>query len=426
MSVELRPARPTGRTDSAPRRAWYPILDGRLAGPAADALTAIRSGLAAWLGQPGAAGRADDATLAGGTAGAALFFDYLARAGGDQADRQFASRLLREAADRLTTGTSGLGLHEGLAGVIWTATHLRGTELDLATEVSLARIDATMLAYLSRSPWHDQFDLISGLVGLGVYALERLPRPAARGCLEQVVARLDELAERGPAGVTWKTPPALLPDFQRGRFPTGWYNLGVAHGVPGIVGLLAGACAVGVAADRARPLLHGAVDWLLAQQLPATSEARFPHCIAPELDPAPSRLAWCFGDAGIAATLLLAARGEEIPAWEQAALTIARRAATRRFESSGVEDAGLCHGAAGLAQIFTRLYQATGEPWLADAARAWFERTLTLAAPTLGSAAEPPADPSFLTGTAGVGLALLAGRTTVAPAWDRVLLLSVA
>ena len=40
------------------------------------------------------------------------------------------------------------------------------------------------------------YDLIIGLVGIGVYALERLPRTSARECIELIVDRLDETAVR--------------------------------------------------------------------------------------------------------------------------------------------------------------------------------------------------------------------------------------
>jgi lantibiotic biosynthesis protein len=418
----------------SPANGWEPLLHGQAARAAWDAIDAISDELCTYFS---AAERPLDATLAGGAAGAAIFLDYHARALGGEPDRdRLASSLLREAAGSLATGTRGVGLLEGVAGVFWAVTHLRGTELDPSADASLARIDLSLLAYLSRSPWTEHFDLVGGLVGLGVYGLERLPRLDAISCVEHVVNRLDELAERDQQGVTWRTPQALLPDGQQDALPNGWHNLGIAHGVPGIIGFLAGACAAGIAVERARPLLHGAVSWLLAQQLPDGALARFAHCIAPELAPSPSRLSWCFGDAGIAATLLLAARAEQMPAWEQAAIAIARHAAARGVESSGVEDTGLCHGAAGLAHIFNRLSQTTGEPTLAAAARAWFERTLTMRQPVVSVAGFPAcepddsgtriwrADPGLLTGTAGVGLALLAAVTTVEPVWDRALLLS--
>src|SRR6185295_13537864 len=109
---------------------------------------------------------------------------------------------------------------------------------------------------------------IGGLVGFGVYALERLPRPSAVACLEQVVASLAETAERRDSGTTWWTDPGWLPPWQSKPAPNGYYNLGLAHGVPGVIALLGAACAAGVAADIARPLLDGAVAWLMAQRLP--------------------------------------------------------------------------------------------------------------------------------------------------------------
>ena len=415
---------------------WRPILDGEIARQAWESIDAIAEGVRRWYSQAQPA-RDADATLAGGSAGAAVFFDYLARARGNQSDRDTASELLRDASKHLTAATRGAGLHEGYAGVIWSATHLRGSEFDTATEAHLSRVDTAILNLLGQPAWQEPFDLIGGLVGYGVYARERLPRPAAVECLSLVVEWLEETAERRPDGITWKTPHALMPDGQREQLPNGWYNLGVAHGVPGIIALLSEACAANVAAERARPLLNGAVEWLLRQRLPDGAGAYFPHCIARELPAAPSRLAWCFGDAGIAATLLLAARRANEPAWTVPALEIAHHAASRAFDTTGVEDAGLCHGAAGLAHVFNRMFQATGEPWLGEATQTWFVRTLGMRQPgrEVGGfpASEPghgeapvwTPDPGFLTGSAGVGLALLAAVSEIEPAWDRTLLLSI-
>src|SRR5262245_54905738 len=74
----------------------------------------------------------------------------------------------------------------------------------------------------------------------------------------------------------------------------------------------------------------------------------------------------------------LAVRPARVPAWERASLRIALRAAERPDATAGVIDAGLCHGAAGLAHIFHRLHRATGDVRLAGAARRWFARTLEM------------------------------------------------
>src|SRR5207247_4655901 len=90
--------------------------------------------------------------------------------------------------------------------------------------------------------------------------------PVAAGMLERVVDRLAELAVREGEEITWFTPAKRLPEWQRAICPGGYFNVGLAHGVPGVIALLGGACAAGVAVDRARPLLDGAVTWLLNQR----------------------------------------------------------------------------------------------------------------------------------------------------------------
>jgi lantibiotic modifying enzyme len=301
-----------------------------------------------------------------------------------------------------------------------------------------AAIDETLIDYLKRSPWEDDYDLVGGLVGIGVYALERLPRASAAKCLKVIVDRLDETAERKAEGITWLTHPDLLPEHQRAQCPNGYYNLGLAHGVPGVIALLGQVCAAGVATRKARPLLDGAVKWVLGQRLTTKPQSTFsPWINLNDTGREDCRLAWCYGDAGIAAALLVAARSVNEVEWEREALAIARRAAMRALESAGVKDAALCHGAAGLGHVFNRLYQMSGDNDLGEAARYWFSQTIELKRKGEGIAGFPAwrirpddgeayweAEVGVLEGAAGVALALLAASTTVEPAWDRMLLLS--
>jgi hypothetical protein len=255
--------------------------------------------------------------------------------------------------------------------------------------------------------------------------------------LKQVIDHLQRRAMHTSDGTTWWTPVAELRAAGRAEFPGGYANLGVAHGVPGVIGLLSQAIARGVAVGPSVTLLDGAVRWLLAQQLSASPGAHFGYYAGAGASSEPARLAWCYGDLGIAATLLMAGQATGETAWKRQAVRIALTAARRTFASSGVEDAALCHGAAGVAHLFNRLYQATGEPELLDAAQRWFAATLRLhndehgvggfpARQTQGPQAGQWTDePGFLEGAAGVALALLAATTNVAPAWDRVLLASL-
>jgi len=330
-------------------------------------------------------------------------------------------------------------LHGGFSGIAWVAELLYGDPSAPPDEDPNTAVDAALEQFLLRTPWRHSFDLIDGLVGMAVYALERLPRRKARRLLELVVDRLEETAARRPPGIVWLYNPEWVPEaFRRSSSPE--LNLGVAHGMPGVIAVL-GRIATAAVSDRtqarARSLLEQAVPWLLAQELPPSAPGRFAGAAVEGVSfTTPARLGWCYGDAGIAATLLVAARAVHEPTWESTAVRIAHAAAIRAEAHTKVVDAGICHGAAGLGHVFHRLSLGTHEPRFAAASRAWFARALSMRVPRGGfggfvalvpghtaKLAWRP-DPGFLTGAAGIALALVAATTGADPVWDRALLLS--
>jgi lantibiotic biosynthesis protein len=423
---------------STPR--WNPILDGDLYHRAREAVTAIAAELArSWPAgaTPTLADPVRPVTrhcLADGEAGQALFFAALAEVDPERGAPGIAH--IEQAIDQISMDTALADLYSGFTGVAWAIDHLRGRLLAEDMEDTNEDIDRALAEHLTQSPWKRAYDLTGGLAGLGLYALERLPgNPQAVTCLERAIDRLDEIALRRPEGITWHTPAESMSPPTREYFPDGHENLGVAHGVPGILPILARAVAAGVAVDKARPLLDGGVRWVLAQRR-NDEESVFPYCVGEGVTPRLARAAWCYGDPGIAAVLLVAARAVGEPAWEAEARDIAMVSARRSIDSAGVHDAGLCHGAAGLGHVFNRLYQAMREPLLLEAARTWFARALELRRPDQGIAGFRTwgpgedgemtwlVDPTFLTGAAGIGLALLGATTDIEPTWDRLLLLS--
>ena len=415
---------------------WRPLLSGEAAARARAAARDVAA-VTTRGAPPHAAGIAPEAfpiwdnTLHSGRAGQCLLHAYLALSGDGETCSDAALDLLDQATDAAPGLKMGTSLFLGFPGIAWAASHLEN-RLFTADEDGNRPVDEILAAALSREDWEGGFDLFDGLVGVGAYALERLPRPSAARLLETVVSRLAGRAERTPDGATFHSPQRVLPLNYQEHYPDGAYILGFGQGIAGVVALLGAACQAGVATGEARPLLEATISWLFARELPAGGLYRFPHFYLPGLEPYLTRVAWCTGDLGIAAALLVAARGAGVPAWEAEARRIALVAAARTVENGRVPDAGLCHGASGAGHVFNRLYQTTGEEELGRAARFWFERALDLREPGLGvagfrtfaSPSPPTPEPGFLTGATGIGLALLAACTPVEPAWDRLLLLS--
>ncbi len=267
-----------------------PLLSGAAAAAARDAVEAILADLAPLM----AAERFRDAEaavspLAGGPAGIALFFAYahLTFPGRGLDDLCLAG--IQEALAMVSSTHLGPSLYSGFTGVGWMLRHLEGrifeTEEDLGAEV-----ESTLLEALSLNPKMWPTELIAGLSGFGLYFLERLPGEPARQGTEQIIDQLAATAVAEDGAITWFTPARSVPPLMREMAPNGYYNLGVSHGVPGVIGFLAAAHRRGVAAGEAGRLAAGAVRWLLAQRLPAGSGGVFPAYACPGIAPAPARL----------------------------------------------------------------------------------------------------------------------------------------
>ncbi|HSN85853.1 MAG TPA: lanthionine synthetase C family protein [Thermoanaerobaculia bacterium] len=412
---------------------WQPILAADRSERVLDVVEEIAGALTEMPAELRGHRPAKRVSLAAGLAGQALFYSYLELARPDKGWGDRAVELLEQAMAELSDLPADQSLYSGFVGVAWVLEHLHDQLVGDGNDPGEEIVGAVERALLA-PPGHSGFDLISGFVGLGVYARERLPRPGAERCLRRVVERLEESAERRDGTAAWKTPPEWVPPDRRAVFPQGYCFTGAAHGAAGVISFLAEAHSAGAAV---RPLLDEAVAWLLTAKLPPGSGSVYPYEVAPgAASQRPTRLAWCHGDPGIAAALLGAARRAGEADWEREAVELACSAASRSRQETTVIDAGLCHGSAGLAHLFNRMFQATGDPALAAAARYWLDRTLDLRRPGQGVAGFMAwendenlqlgwrAEPGFLTGAAGVGLALLGAAAPVEPAWDRLLLAS--
>lgn len=411
-------------------RPWVALLDGA---DADHALSVVQE-IAAALTSPEtfADVRSSGASPADGKAGVALFFAAVGEALGDTAAMTVADELLDLAIDEVSNADRiETGLYGGTLGLAWTLSRLQGVLVEPDDGVSDA--DELVARMLTADPWPGQYDLVQGLVGLGVFCIERLPRPVARQSLEAVVAHLARMAEPAPACLRWRTTPAMFP-HRAAQYPDGHYDMGLAHGAAGVVALLAAAVDVGV--TDAAPLLEAAIAWIRSERLVPTAKYGFsPGTIGLDGVRVPARMAWCYGDPGVAVALLAAGRALDDPRLVREATDLAANCATWG-DLSGVVDASICHGSAGLGHIFNRLGQALGDERLLDLARYWFGRTLrdrrvdmpVAGFPFYGFPHEAGGTPQWepqvgiLEGAAGVGLALLAAATPVAPRWDSLLL----
>lgn len=148
-----------------------------------------------------------------------------------------------------------------------------------------------------------------------------------------------------------------------------------------------------------------------------------------------SRIAWCYGDLGIANAYWQAGKAFNNLEWKQEAIAIMLHSAKRRdLKENKVVDAGICHGTAGIAHIFNRFYKETHIKEFDEARLYWLNETLHMAKFDDGLLGYKSFhgeqgwlnDYGLLEGIAGIGLVLLGFLTDDVEDlnWDRCLLLS--
>ena len=423
---------------------WSPLLSGALRAEAEGRVREISAALSgpadAWpLTRSDERNGIRTVSLGLGRCGFALFHAWNHRALGAPGAADHAHRLLGEAIELLPTRTMDESLYCGFPGVAWATEHVLRVTGATGGEDPVEGIDEALLGVFDDPAFRPAYDLIGGLAGLGVHALERRARPTGPLLAERILSRLEEMSRPQATGLSWPsgamTRRAITDDA---RPEETYFNLGLSHGIPGILAILARLAAFPSLRERALRLLAGGAAWFAEQRLPAGGIGAYPDYVADDIAPEPARLAWCYGDPGVACALWAAAQALDDRALRALALDVAHVAARRSFETAQVVDAGLCHGSAGVAHLFNRLYQASGDALLRDAAIAWFERCLERVTdrpaiagfPTFcferDRAGEYVEDPGLLTGAAGTGLALVAAISATDPEWDRFLLVDSA
>ncbi|MCX4242636.1 lanthionine synthetase LanC family protein [Paraliomyxa miuraensis] len=338
---------------------------------------------------------------------------FLAHAGQHLARPELATRSLELAAMAVerADGHAGLGLYDGLVGVAWAIEHMlahpqprhdsepRGWSWDDDPTEDVH--DVVLFETVDPEPRHAA-ELAYGRVGHGVLELERLllSRRDSRRLLAAIADRLEGAALSTTHGVTWRAAASDADHYE---------DLGLAHGSAGVIAFLARLVRLGIAPHRTVPLLERATAQLSSHRL---HDGGFPGRAYQGRPPVASRLAWCYGDLGVAAALWGAGTSLQRAEPSELAVDVAVRAAARDLASAGEPDAGFCHGAAGLAFTFQLLHHLMRAEPLRDAARRWLEHGLHLA--------RPPADRApwgMLEGLAGIGLAWVAAISPRPPHW---------
>ncbi|MFJ5608115.1 lanthionine synthetase C family protein [Streptomyces sp. NPDC093221] len=315
---------------------------------------------------------------------------------------------------------------------------LASLDARIATDVQ-RRLDAAHRRIdVGRLPQLAEFDAMRGLTGYGAYLLRRDPSSStARAVLDYCVRLTEPVVHHGEFLPGWwtATGPSGRPDD---RYRGGHANNGMAHGIGGVLALLAVAARRGTVVSGHREALRTILDWLDLWPKSTGPDLAWPYWVTRDelrtgrLTPArPRRPSWCYGTAGLARAQQLAALALGDIDRQIEAETALVAAHTDPAQLKATTDSGLCHGFAGLAHVAART---------ADDAHHTTEVRLRATIPALLTAVCPqetdPVEtagalvkgvgPGFLDGAAGIALALQSPAAGAPPVsdWDACLLIA--
>ena len=380
--------------------------------------------------------QADDGTisgysLAGGAAGIGVFLHYLGEYVGDIRYRDAANVLIESAAEAIANEPREFSLSRGFPGVGWAIAHLANAGFINSGDYDVSELDNSILEFVESKGALD-FDLLAGCCGLGVYALERARGTNDSTLVDAIVCRLLRDAKHDDEGMRWFTHPQFLNSRTRELYPRGYYSLGLSHGTPGVIALLGRACLDGWRSDLAEDAIAESVRWLQSQRYDDASRygSAFPS-IRDESSPMKSsRLAWCYGDLSIAVAIAAAAAALDRESLLDEARQLAEGAAVRT-EDAGVVDPAFCHGASGVAHLFSRINLSVKSDHCAAAATRWYQRALAFRGDNgvagfkyfARDRGEWVSNVGLLEGVAGIGLVFISAVSNQAPGWDRAFLI---
>jgi hypothetical protein len=213
------------------------------------------------------------------------------------------------------------------------------------------------------------YDIIHGISGIGSYILENLSLPHFMECAQKITIALISLCQ--PIVIDGYQVPGwyLAPnDFLnvRNNDLKGNFNLGLAHGVPGILAFLSDAYLRGVVVDGQKEMMIMISAWIRKKSYLGKGTIRWPYSVSFEeeikekTNAKGCKDAWCYGAPGISRTLFIAGKAledEELKSFAGAAF---RDIFSRSREEWQLPGPMLCHGIAGLLMITFEMSKEIG------------------------------------------------------------------
>ncbi len=272
-------------------------------------------------------------------------------------------------------GLHSLSMFGGLAGVcfyIQQASRDRRRYRNLLSKLDAYFLSKIRTTYLD--PFHNflqsssslpnrYYETIEGLSGIGVYFLTNLTIPHFAELSKDIVILLIAMTNlrnvEGREVPGWHVPcESLFLAEDRANYPKGNFNLGLSHGISGVLAFLSMAMIQGIVEEGQQEAIEKIASWLMTKRGKASNRFFWPNCVSFEDEVSNhqealvrSRDAWCYGTPGVARSLYLAGQALKDEDLKSDALLSFLSIFRSPEKEWGIPCPTFCHGLSGLLLI---------------------------------------------------------------------------
>lgn len=358
-------------------------------------------------------------SILGGESGTALLYAQLYLITGDKIYLKKLREILDFLINNINTSTDRNTVSpffsSGLAGFGWLLCYMNDNKVLKIPEAFFTQIDKVLLSFveqLQNIPW----DILHGRLSISRYFMRRnLPEQ-----VETSLRYLENIGRTVGDQILWEAENEnYIKDFGK------HYDCGYAHGMAGILYFVSKAYKHDISRKLCLKLANGIINFYAHNEQDVNLYGcYYPYRVLAGEKEAEnntfSRLAWCYGDLTVLYSLYYYYYTIDDAAQMSIVLNKLKKTVNRTdCEQNGVNDSMICHGSAGIAHIYNRLFYMTDIIEFKKASLYWLNVTANLELKQEGNRCF-----GLLEGTLGVGLVILSFFDSSHMDWDEVIMLA--
>jgi lantibiotic biosynthesis protein len=371
-----------------------------------------------------------------GDSGIALFLFYYSQKQKNNTASDLAYSHIEECFKKINNNYQTPTYCSGIVGFFWCLEKLNENNfIHSDNDKLLAEFDDFFFNQMIHDIKNNNYDFLHGGLGYAFYFLKRYNNTKSidlknkyKKNLMTVVDEIEKVSIKNNNEIMWSSSIKSTDNKIV-------YNLSLSHGMSSIINFLSRFPNLKENKKQIDKLLNGSINFVLKFYNDKSNESCFPDFIPVIKKNADikynSRLAWCYGDLGIALSLYKAGSYLKNPEIIKKSIEIFEKTSYRRLYESHVKDAGVCHGAFGIALIYKKIYSETNNIKFKESYKFWINEGLKMDFHKDGYAGYKKwvggkgiweNEASILEGISGIGMTLLEleGNNN----WDECLLIN--